>query len=343
MRAPQFPPVPAQKGLSLVELMIALVLGLLILAAIGTVFLSSRQAYSTQEAMARMQENARYAFELMTVDIRQAGYTDCAPQSKTYSSLNGNDWFNSLASQPLLGYESGAGLPADVTNALANTDALKILRADNSGDYRVQSHNGPAASFQLVDTHDLKQDEILTVVDANCTKAVVFQQTNPNNNNNIAVVVHNDGAGNPGNSTKCLDDPAGAACTGPPAGYPSLSPNSRIMRMSGNIYYVRNNPAGEPALYRKRANTNPEELVEGVENLQITFGEDTSQVTVATCPEDGCSADAYVDADAVANWNRVVSVRLTLSMRTPSTRAGVGGDGRIRQTFTTTIAVRNRL
>lgn len=342
MRAPQFPPVSEQKGLSLVELMIALVLGLLILAAIGTVFLSSRQAYTTQEAMARMQEGARYAFELMTVDIRQAGYTDCAPQDKTYSSLNGADWFNTLASQPLFGYESGAGLPADVTNALANTDALKILRADNSGDYRVVSHDPASAQFQLAANHDLKEGEILTVVDANCSKAVVFQQSNVNNNNTIDVVVHNTGTGNPGNSTKCLDDPTGTLCASP-ATYPALSPNSRIMRMSGNIYFIRNNAAGEPALYRKRANTNPEELVEGVENMQITFGEDTSQVTVATCPEDRCSADAYVDADAVTNWNRVVSVRLTLSMRTPSTRAGVGGDGRIRQTLSTTIAVRNRL
>jgi type IV pilus assembly protein PilW len=115
------------------------------------------------------------------------------------------------------------------------------------------------------------------------------------------------------------------------------------MRMSGNIYYLRNNPAGEPALYRKRANTAAEELVEGVENMQITFGEDTTQVSVPTCPEDGCSANAYFSADDVTDWNRVVSVRLTLSMRTPSTQAGVGGDGRIRKTFTTTIAVRNRL
>ncbi len=342
MRTSQSAPLIRQMGLSLIELMIALVLGLMILLAVGTVFMSSRQSFSTQEAMARMQEGARYAFELMSVDVRQAGFTDCAPKSGTFSTLDGTDWINMLATQPLLGFESGTGLPADVTNALADTDALKILRADNSGDYRVVSHNGSAASFQLAANHDLKGGEILTVVDADCSKAVVFQQTNTNNNNTISVVVHNTGTETPGNSTKCLDDPAGASCANPSL-YPDLPANSRIMRMSGNIYYLRNNPAGEPALYRKRANTAAEELVEGVEDMQITYGEDTTQVSVATCPEDGCSANAYVDADAVANWNRVVSVRLTLFMRTPSTQAGVGGDGRIRKTFTTTIAVRNRL
>ncbi len=45
----------------------------------------------------------------------------------------------------------------------------------------------------------------------------------------------------------------------------------------------------------------------------------------------------------VTNWNRVVSVRVVLSMRTPETGVSVGGDGRIRRSFTTTIAVRNRL
>lgn len=330
-----------QSGLSLVELLIAVVLGGLVIAAVGTVYLGSRQSYSTQEAMARMQENARYAFELMTVDIRQAGFTECAPKSKTYSSLNGTDWFNALASQPLLGFESGSGLPAAVTGALADTDALQILRADNSGDYRVTSHAAASAQFQLAANHDLKQGEILTVVPPDCSKAVVFQMTNVNNNNTIDVVVHNTGQGTPGNATKCLDDPAGALCASPST-YPELPANSRIMRMVGSIYFIRDNPSNEPALYRRRPDAT-EELVEGVEDMQITFGEDTSQVSVASCPEDGCSADVYVDADGVTYWNRVVSVRLALTMRTLSTKVGVGGDGRIRKTFTTTVAVRNRL
>lgn len=331
------------KGLSLIELMISLVLGGLIIAAVGTVYLGSRQSFRTQDAMARLQENARYAFELMTVDIRQAGFTECASSSNTYSTLSGTEWYDNLGSQPLFGYESGLGLPAAVTGALANTDALMILRADNSGDYRVASHNGSSAQFQLVANHDLKQGEILTVVTPDCSKAVVFQMTNVNNNNTIDVVVHNTGGGTPGNSTKCLDDPASAACSSPST-YPSLPADSRIMRTSGNIYFIRNNPNNVPSLYRLHGNdASAEEMVEGVENMQITFGEDTSQVSVATCPEDGCSADAYVDASAVSNWNRVVSVRLTLSMVTAEANVAVGGDGRIHKSFTTTVAVRNRL
>jgi type IV pilus assembly protein PilW len=167
--------------------------------------------------------------------------------------------------------------------------------------------------------------------------------TNVNNNNTIDVVVHNTGTGTPGNSTKCLDDPAGTACSSP-ATYPDLPADSRIMRTSGNIYFIRNNPNNVPSLYRLHGNdASAEEMVEGVEDMQITFGEDTSQASVATCPEDGCSADTYVDADAVTNWNRVVSVRLTFSMVTAEANVAEGGDGRIHKSFTTTVAVRNRL
>lgn len=342
-----------QNGFSLIELMISLVIGGLIIAAVGTVFLGSRQSYRVQDAMARMQEGTRYIFELMTVDLRQAGFSGCASAATTFSTLDGTDWFNNLASQPLVGYESGAGLPAAVTGALANTDAVAVLRADNNSNYVVDSHDPASAQFQLSGTHDLQKGEILTVVPADCSKAVVFQMTNVNNNSTVDVVVHNTGEGSPGNSTKCLDNPASAACSSP-ATYPALPADSRILRMSGHIYYIANNGNGQPSLYRENLTTQAgnatsvaEELVEGVENLQILYGEDTSQVSLATCPEDGCSVDAYVTADAVANWNRVVSVRITLTMRTIednlATEEDAAGDRRIRRNFTTTIAVRNRL
>jgi type IV pilus assembly protein PilW len=355
MRASYSFPFLRQKGFSLIELMISLTLGGLIIAAVGTVYLGSRQSFRVQDGMARMQEGARYIFELMTVDLRQAGFTGCATSSKTYSVVNGTDWFNNLSSQPLVGYESGAGLPAAVTGALANTDAVAVLRADTNSNYRVDSHTGgSAAAFTLAANHDLKQGEILTVVPPDCSKAIVFQMTSVNNNNTVALVDHNTGQGSPGNSTKCLDDPVSSACNSGVNNFPALPQNSRILRMSGHIYYIANNDNTEPSLYREslitqagNATSAAEELVEGVENMQILYGEDTSQVSLATCPDDGCSVDTYVAANAVTNWNRVVSVRVTLTMRTPednlATEVDAAGDRRIRKTFTMTIAVRNRL
>lgn len=345
----------AHRGFSLVELMIAVTIGMLVLAGVGTVYLGSRQTFREQETLARMQEGARYAFEALSVDIRQAGFAECAPKNKTFSTLNGANWYNTLASQPLFGYESGAGLPAVVTGALANTDAVKVIRSDNSGDYSVQSHNAASAQFTLKANHDLKQGEILTIVTPDCSKAVTFQMTNVNNNNTISQVVHNSGAGTPGNSTKCLDDPSSAACSSP-ATYPDIPADSRIMRQIGRIYFLANNPNGQPALYRESlgpqggvAGSTSEELVEGIEDMQIVYGEDTNADK---------NVDSYVAANAVANWDNVLAVRVSLLVRSvennvvsspvavtfdgATVNSGVGADRRLRKVFTATIGVRNR-
>jgi type IV pilus assembly protein PilW len=65
-----------QLGLSLVELMVALVLGLVLMSGVIQVFLSSRQTYSTNEAVSRMQENGRFALEFISRSARLAGYVE---------------------------------------------------------------------------------------------------------------------------------------------------------------------------------------------------------------------------------------------------------------------------
>lgn len=348
-----------QQGFSLVEMMVAATIGLLLLAGLGTVYLGSRETFRQQEMLGRMQEGARYAFEVMTLEIRQVGYTGCAPRDKTYSSLEVSvppDWFNELATRPLFGYESGAGLPAVVAGELAGTDAVSVLRADDSGDFRVTDHDKASAVITLNKNHGLDLGEILTVVSADCSYASTFQMTAAPS---TLKVQHNAGAGTPGNSTKCLGDPAGALCSGPPSGYPELLDNSKLMRTRGTIFFIANGASGEPSLFREilttdggEAASEAEELIEGVENMQIVYGEDTS------APVDG-NVDQYVTADAVTNWNNVFAVRVSLLMRSvvdnvvnqpqaisfngATVNSGAGADRRLRKVFTATIAVRNRL
>lgn len=66
-----------QKGLSLVELMISLALGLLIVLAVTYVFAGSRTNYRHQEAFSAVQESGRIALEVLTRDVRMAGYPGC--------------------------------------------------------------------------------------------------------------------------------------------------------------------------------------------------------------------------------------------------------------------------
>ena len=62
------------RGFSLVELMVALVITLILLAGIGQIFLSSKKSFVIQDSLGRMQENGRYAMETLAQDVRRAGY-----------------------------------------------------------------------------------------------------------------------------------------------------------------------------------------------------------------------------------------------------------------------------
>jgi type IV pilus assembly protein PilW len=305
-----------QYGLSLVELMISLLLGGLVIAAVGAVYLGSRQSFQTQDAMARMQEGARYAFETMGVDLRQAGF-GCyqAPGAAPDAT-----WYKNVFKEPLRGYKDGAGLPADITGEIADTDALMVLRADKSRGVLITAAGTAAADVPfevgglavVTDYSDASQYEATAAAGATYTL---------------------------GAAEACKTGLADGA-------------NNYLLPVAGHLYFIRDNAAGQPSLYRETlladGTAEAQELVEGVEDMVISYGEDTSN-TVAYCPEDAtrCSADVYVDADAVTNWNRVVSVRIELTMRTVTdnlaTEVGAEGDRRIRKTFTSTIAVRNRL
>lgn len=68
-------------GLSLIELMIAMVLGIVVMGAAFAVFMSNRNTFGANEGINRIQESARVAFELMSRDIRAAGGSACSNMS----------------------------------------------------------------------------------------------------------------------------------------------------------------------------------------------------------------------------------------------------------------------
>lgn len=351
-------------GLSLIEMMIALTLGMILMAGVGYAYLGSRQTYRLQDGLSRMQEGARHAFDTLAFDVRMAGFAGCKA-STTANVLNSTSgWYADLFSQPLTGYEGGVStFPSDISASILTGDALAVLRADNTREYIVASHNPASAQFGLTAVSDLQKGEILTVTD--CNHAAVFQMSGPTATG-TANVVHNTGAVvSPGNCTKGLGSPVPAPCTTNGTPY-TFGPNSRVMRMSGNLYYIRTSVAPEPALYRQRltqsggnATTIAEELVEGVEDMQITYGVDTT----ATADK---VVDQYVTADQVTvvapgasnaeKWQRVLSVKISLLMRSTENNITTApqaytfngatrtpADRRLRKVFTTTIAVRNRL
>src|SRR5690606_24678346 len=87
-------------GFTLIELMIALLLGLLVMGAAISIFLSNRQAYTATEGLGRVQENVRFAFELMARDIREAGANPCGKHVPLVNVISGSDanWWTNLNS-----------------------------------------------------------------------------------------------------------------------------------------------------------------------------------------------------------------------------------------------------
>lgn len=65
-----------QRGLSLIELMIAITLGLLLLAGITQIFLANKVTFNTTDSLSRLEENGRFAMEILAKHIRMAGYAD---------------------------------------------------------------------------------------------------------------------------------------------------------------------------------------------------------------------------------------------------------------------------
>lgn len=379
-----------QRGLSLVELMIALALGLLLLGAVLQLFQGSRATYTTAEALARVQENGRFALTLIKPDLREIGVAGfCAGEVPVRNHLRTdcpgfvNEIFD--ASQGLFGYNFvGTGrfqayttptnlnpagiarnqwiartpnggtlnLPEPLQNRVVPGTDVFILRRPEIVPGVTAAGNTPsnASSINLTGPHGLAPNEIVLIT--NCaTHADLFQ--------NIQ------GGGGGGGTQATALASGSASCTNPGPGNRNLNwstsygPGMQLFRVRTNAYFIGfNADRGEPGLYRANLSTSTntpviEELVEGVESMQVLFG----MSNPANLGGDGQSVDLWLGAHEVSDWGLVIAVRISLLVRSPAPAGGerivqtfdllttdvtTPQDGRLRQPFSTTITLRNR-
>ena len=91
-------PFAGRRGFTLVEFLVAIAIGLVVSLVIGQIFVGSRQSFSSQEDLARVQENMRSASQILSRTIRMAGYrnnpgvdpSQVFPQAST-PAINGAD------------------------------------------------------------------------------------------------------------------------------------------------------------------------------------------------------------------------------------------------------------
>ncbi|WP_322277468.1 PilW family protein, partial [Methylicorpusculum sp.] len=264
---------PKQSGMTLVEIMISLLIGAILLGGVLQIFLSTKQTYRMQEGLSRLQENARFAMEFLTNDIRMAGYFGCLSQvTSITNTLNNPTSYLINFAIPIQGSEwltaSSTWSPTvdtSIISPLPGSDVITIRSASPQG-VTVTSHpagnndqGSGSADLKLSSNLDpgIQNCDILVVSD--CMRIAIFQVTNFNsaNNNNT---VHNVGGActNPGNATKALG---------------KNFENGEVYRAQNISYYVRQNSAfvtgalnpPPPSLYRVMNSAAAEELVEGIE------------------------------------------------------------------------------
>jgi len=116
------------RGVTLVELMIAMVISTIVLLGVATVYSSTKRSYKVQEEMARLQENARYAFNAMASDIRGAGFIGCNPKITSLLDETDSDFDPAL-------YDFQAGVDGweFTANGTAPGDDYTITSLTNTG------------------------------------------------------------------------------------------------------------------------------------------------------------------------------------------------------------------
>lgn len=319
-----------QSGFSLLELLIAMTIGLLLLSGILVTFTASHQSYRVTENTSRLQENARLAFEILARDIRMAGYMGCFSNVAAVNNLPNTATAPSFSTATVMQGQSGA----DFTDGAEGTDAFTARRAAATGAYLTGNMATDNGNIQLgSNPYDFQADDILFISD--CSSADIFCANNVSAAAGKTTISH---------SNACNSDPKLSKAYGPDA---------QIMAFVQNSYFIRINPvSGEPALSRVPWNRddvgNAEELVEGVYDMQLLYGVDTDADEAVNSYQDAATITA------AGNWPNVISVRVTISLRTlengtsPQAQTytvdGVAvTDNRIRKNFTSTIALRNRL
>ncbi|MBT9464962.1 PilW family protein [Hydrogenophaga sp.] len=324
--APQMMRLRKQTGYTLIELMIAMVLGLVIIGGVISVFVSNQQSFRTNENLGRLQENARISFELMAREIRQAGGNPCGAQ-QVANVLNdkATQWSSSLEAGTVRGFDetqAATGIVATGTAAterVAGTDAILVFSSDEQDGPVITNHNPTAASLEMATVnHGLAEGMIVMVCDPD--SAAVLQITNSSPGTNTTIV-HNTGVSSPapGNCSKGLGFPT--VCTSLGTGK-TFKEGGFVTPLNVGVWYVGNNGRGGRSLFRVRRISPPpssgpldafDEIAEGVVDMQIDYlfrNKATSNLdttwSVATAATDWSTAAA----------NEVIAVRMRLVLET---------------------------
>ena len=323
-----------QHGVTLVELMIALAIGLLVTVAMLKVYVDASRMYRFNEGLARVQENGRFALEFIRRDARVAGFWGCYSDATLTNGVSAtSDAYINVGAGHITGTSD---------DGLNSSDSITFRSATGSGALVTSGMSGTGDSVTVESVGALSTNTAVLISD--CEDGDLFQVT--------------------GIAGTALAHAAGANANVSPNLNKAYAAGARVYEAREATFCIA--PGADPAQPALRRLVNPtpgqtcasngDELLEGIENMQILYGEDTD------ADADGANGDGtanrYVAFGASGlDIDRIVSVRISLLARSlnnnlttapsPYTFNGIAvtpasTDKYLRKVFTTTITLRNK-
>ena len=328
-----------QHGLTLIELMVSLVLGLVLIGGVLNIFVSNRETYRVNENLTRMQENARTGFDFMARDLREAGQNPCGATliANLVRKTSTIPWWADWNKGTIIGFD-GSQDRTDIvafgtaTNArVAGTDAVMVIRAAQD-EKIVTAHNSGTFEITLGSVTGLVADDVVMACDLQ--NAAIFQIGTVNSGSKL--IDYNPSFASLNCTGAKLGFPAPVACT--PLVAKTLASGGMVSKLTTSFWYVGFGTGGKRSLYRTRIipktvsgvvtiTTEPEEMITGVQDLQIEYL--TRNVTTGALATDWVAASDGTSfpgatSTVVGNWQtddtatqplQASAVRITMTLQ----------------------------
>jgi type IV pilus assembly protein PilW len=324
------------KGLTLVELMIALLLSLVIMAGAVSIFMASKETLLLEQDLSRVQENFRYISDRLTKDLSLVGYTGCTLPFDDNSSTVSNRLTGTSGIRDVVdGTDGGsATAPDSLTISYAKpssgTDVLVGSGTDSKDPIYISTKT--ALYDALSDNFDLAASDqaAIPLLVGNCDGGDIFVTTGLYNHDANDADSPPDGvAGLEHEKEKSVGGLSNAEESFNVAyGDPELS-RARIYSTEDVTYSICTDANGDTGLCVSRGGGNTEMLMPDVTNFQVKYGLDSATSV------DG-NADRYVDWSGTISNPDITSIKVTLTMVLNQ----IGGND-VTKVYTFTVKLRN--
>lgn len=348
--------ITRQHGFGLIEVMIAMTLGLLILAGISQYYVSGNRTDATTQALNQITDNVRFIANKLGREVRMAGYTGPMRIASTnllnvstaiplaYDLSEGIAGFDNLASGAIP-TELNSHINPNTLGPIANTDVVvlrttqdvqPVMLAADSTASNITIENVTNSSRSCTSGSPLSgicANDLLLISDYR--KAFFFQASSITSG---GVITHT-ATGTPGNNVISWTETF------------TTDSASEVIPYQTVTYFLAEGANGRPALFRQENAEQAIEFIPNVANFQVTYGVDTNS--------DKSVDGSYIAAGAVTNWDNVLSVRFSLllasenngvvdtpmSVAAPAFPNGTSTatDRRLYKSLIFTAALRNRI